>query len=45
MAVICLQILFFKVLINLSAKTDFTSMYVDYISILFILKNSLKDLL
>ena len=33
-AVICLQILFFKISINLSAATDFSSLCAEYISIL-----------
>ena len=45
MAVICLKILFFKVLTNLSATTDFPSLYVEYISMLFIFKKPLKALL
>ena len=39
------KILFFKVLINLSAATDFPSLYVEYTSMLFIFKKSLKVLL
>ena len=42
-AVMCLIILFFKVLLNLSTTADFLSLYVEYISILFIFKNLLKD--
>ena len=41
----CLKILFFNVLINISATTDFPSLYVEYISILFIFTKSLKELL
>ena len=33
----------FKVLINLSATTDFPSLNVEYISMLFIFKKSLTD--
>ena len=43
--VICLKILYFSVLINLSATTDFPSFYNEYISVLFIFKKSLKELL
>ena len=39
------EILFFSVLINLSATTDFSSFYVEYISMLFTFKKSLKELL
>ena len=40
-----LKILFFNVLINLSATTDFPSLYVECISLLFIFKNLFKLLL
>ena len=42
-AVMWLIILFFKVLLNLSTTADFLSLYVEYISILIIFKNLLKD--
>ena len=42
-AVMCLKSLFFSVLINLSATTDFPSLCVEYISMLFIFKNFLKS--
>ena len=35
----------FQVLINLSATADFPSLYVEYISMLFNFKKSLKELL
>ena len=44
-AVICLQILFFKVLINLSATTDFPSLNADYISISLSFNHFLNKLL
>ena len=45
MAAMCLKILLFNVLMNLSATTGFPSLYVQYISVLFILKKNLKELL
>ena len=36
---------FFKILINLSATTDFSPLYVEYISILLLCKNDFIDLL
>ena len=42
-AVMCLKILFFRVLINLSATIDFPSLRAEYISMLFIFKNFLKS--
>ena len=44
-AVMSLKILFFKVIINRSAATDFPSLYVEYISKFLIFKNLLKRLL
>ena len=41
----CLEILLLSVLINLSATTDFCSLYIEYISVLFIFKKSVKELL
>ena len=41
----CLEILLLSVLINLSATTDFCSLNIEYISVLFIFKKSVKELL
>ena len=43
--VIYLQILFFKILINLSATTDFTSLCIEYISVWLSCNHDFTDLL
>ena len=45
MSIMCLKILFFNVLINLSAPTDFPSLYVQCISMLFIFKKIFKRII
>ena len=44
-AAMCLNILFYGVLINLHATTDFPSLHVEYVSILSVFRNLLKRLL